>query len=315
MHDFPRAILLLGGLIPYAAGNGAGVWADSKLFTGGLAGLRFVSEGPPHVLQLVGTDDGKTWYARQGTCSGPKMSVITFGSGQLAHGAFTRLADDSQSVQWPGGTVWNSVAQPPAALLLPDGVDDHVGVFRDPNHWRAARCTTESLQGCFAGLRMVAEDPPHQLKVVGSDDGHKWWSVNGSCSGPGMTVITLDFSAKAPSVGKLVGSWASADARHARTAQISWPDSNAWSKEVAPAAAAGRLAASPRGAVLSRASSIGPTLLLLVGGAVAAAVYMRRRALAARLRESEPARDERHWVQRLDEEEDTLSGLSLNPRA
>ena len=56
-------LLLLASLVAQACAHGAGVWKDPHHYVSdsSLAGLRFISESPPHVLSLIGTDDGSTW--------------------------------------------------------------------------------------------------------------------------------------------------------------------------------------------------------------------------------------------------------------
>ena len=46
------------------------------------------------------------------------------------------------------------------------------------------------------GMRYVAEDPPHTLTMVGSDDGVTWFTAPGYCEGEGMETIHFDFSKK-----------------------------------------------------------------------------------------------------------------------
>ena len=68
---------------------------------------------------------------------------------------------------------FESTGYVPGAIELDDAVDDHVGVFVDPNH----------VADTFKGLRFFAEFPPHQLKVVGIDDEDptKAFFIEGSC--------------------------------------------------------------------------------------------------------------------------------------
>ena len=57
-----RLALRLALLLSIAAqvmGKGAGAWLDAHHYKpGSFAGLRFIAEDPPHVLNVVGTDDG-----------------------------------------------------------------------------------------------------------------------------------------------------------------------------------------------------------------------------------------------------------------
>ena len=53
-----RLVLLLA-IAAHAMGKGAGAWLDAHHYKpGSFAGLRFIAEDPPHVLNVVGTDDG-----------------------------------------------------------------------------------------------------------------------------------------------------------------------------------------------------------------------------------------------------------------
>ena len=55
-----RGLLSLLATLPLAAAKGAGAWLDPKHYKGraSFAGMRFIAEDPPHVLNVVGTDDG-----------------------------------------------------------------------------------------------------------------------------------------------------------------------------------------------------------------------------------------------------------------
>jgi len=100
--------------------------------------------------------------------------------------------------------------------LLATRVDAHgSGVWRDPGHY----VSDTSL----AGLRFVAEFPAHTLTMVGTDDGSRWWMLKGTCSGPGMTQISFDFSPK-KGPANLTGTWSMVDGIET----ITWPDGNAW---------------------------------------------------------------------------------------
>ena len=163
-----RACLVLAACLSRAEAHGAGVWKDPHHYVSdsSLAGLRFISESPPHVLNVIGTDDGKTWWALKGTCSGKGMTVISIdfspkGGPSDATGTWAA----GETITWPDGNVWATLSTPTAAFLT-DPLDDHAGVFFDPNH---------HVPGTFKGLRFIAEDPPHVLKMVGSDDGSLWY--------------------------------------------------------------------------------------------------------------------------------------------
>lgn len=104
-----------------------------------------------------------------------------------------------------------------AATVLIAGTSAHgAGAWRDPRHY------VDDFS--LAGLRFVAEDPPHTLTMVGTDDGKQWWTLQGTCSGPGMTVIRFDFSPKG-GPADVEGTWARN--RDDQTT-ITWPDGNTW---------------------------------------------------------------------------------------
>ena len=53
-------LALLLSIAAQAMGKGAGAWLDAHHYKpGSFAGLRFIAEDPPHVLNVVGTDDGR----------------------------------------------------------------------------------------------------------------------------------------------------------------------------------------------------------------------------------------------------------------
>ena len=68
------------GLATVHGRMGAGAWIDPHHYKGpdSFAGLRFISEHPMHVLNVVGSDDGLTWFTVHGGCSGPSMQTLTF---------------------------------------------------------------------------------------------------------------------------------------------------------------------------------------------------------------------------------------------
>ena len=214
-------------VLPCASGFGAGVWKDPNHYKddNSLAGLRFVSESPPHHLSLVGTDDGTKWFALKGTCSGEMMSDISFdfspkGGPKDVTGKHTgEPADrplDNQKITFPDGNAWSMLDKPTAAFFNGDGVVDHVGVFFDPGHFKNF--------DSWAGFRFIAEDAS-ALHMVGSDDGTwmKMWYLKGSITGEAKTQIHFDFSPKG-GPADLEGTWSTAPAA------ITWPDGNAWTK-------------------------------------------------------------------------------------
>ena len=50
--------------MPGASAHGSGAWLDTHHTKEGKdhAGVRYISESPPHVLTMVGSDDGATWW-------------------------------------------------------------------------------------------------------------------------------------------------------------------------------------------------------------------------------------------------------------
>ena len=40
--------------------------------------MRYIAEGPPHVLTMIGSDDGTTWWTLTGKCEGEGMGTLTF---------------------------------------------------------------------------------------------------------------------------------------------------------------------------------------------------------------------------------------------
>ena len=145
------------------------------------------------------------------------------------------------------------------ALAMLTGVAAHgSGAWRDPKH---------AVEGSYAGMRYIAEGPPHILKMVGSDDGETWWSIEGSCSGPKMTTMHFDFSSKGgPS--DATATW-NKDSNGKVT--MLFGDGNAWElmaptfdSNLVPAPAALRAEVAP-------ASTTSSTPLLMMGVAVLAA--------------------------------------------
>ena len=170
MPVLPRssgALLLL--LTPCVTGHGSGVWTDPKHYRAdSLAGLRVISESPSHVLNVLGTDDGTTWWSAKGACSGQSMTQISLdlspkGGPIDVKGTWAPTDDGGQRIIFADGNAWSLLMRPTPAFARQDGVDDHVGLFVDPRHYVDA--------DSWAGLRFIAESPPHVLAMVGSDDG------------------------------------------------------------------------------------------------------------------------------------------------
>ena len=252
-----RGLLLLATL-PLAAAKGAGAWLDPKHYKGraSFAGMRFIAEDPPHVLNVVGTDDGVEWWHLKGACGGRDMTDITIdfapkgGPGSVKGKWGRNLPVTSggpvppndpdghpivaaHTIKFPDGNSWYLLETPLPAPAQPVRAsrryDDHVGAFTDPKHSKAAGAS-------YAGYRFISESPPHVLSTVGSDDGETWWFVSGSCADPRMSVITLDFTPKGNTL--LVGEWV-AGGNTAKPGVIRWPDGNAWTHVETPGARVG----------------------------------------------------------------------------
>ena len=159
-----------------------------------------------------------------------------------AAGTWSAGAAGAESIAFPDGNTWQLLAAPTAAVKSNDGLDDHAGIFLDPKH--------SAVGVSWSGVRAIAEFPPHVLQMVGSDDGSSFWHLSGSCTGPAMTQIHFDFSAKG-GPKDLVGEWKSAPTR-----AIVWPDSNAWAKPAGGGAAGLAAAREPRGGSMTSAAVV-----------------------------------------------------------
>ena len=98
----------------------------------------------------------------------------------------------------------------------------HHGAYLDPKHYLGPHS--------FAGMRFIAENPSHVLKMVGTDDGSKWWTLLGKCGGKPMSHITFDFTSK----GGPADVTGEALVNESGVAQIRWPDGNTWTLVDAP---------------------------------------------------------------------------------
>jgi len=110
---------ILFALVVDALAHGSGAWKDLKHYDesveGGFKGMRYVSEGPPHTLTLVGSDDGLTWFSVKGWCSGDKMTDIHFdfspkGGPADASAKWVKRPDNSVVLEWGDGNTWELVA-------------------------------------------------------------------------------------------------------------------------------------------------------------------------------------------------------------
>ena len=121
-----QLIALVVGLASEVRGHGSGAWKDPNHYKGdnSLAGLRFISESPAHKLQVVGTDDGTTWWSIKGECSGPEMSVITLDFSPKGGPANAQGAWQPGQIVWPDGNVWELLPTPTPAVTADDGLND-----------------------------------------------------------------------------------------------------------------------------------------------------------------------------------------------
>jgi hypothetical protein len=220
-----RQIAILScALVARVRAHGQGVWKDPNHYVSdnSMAGLRFISEYPAHTLDVVGTDDGKAWWALKGTCSGEGMTEINLdfspkGGPKGVVGTWAKGADGAQTITFPDGNVWSLLTVPTAAFATADLTDSPVGVFTDPNHYAGPES--------WAGLRVIAEFPSSQLKMVGSDDGDvlNFWYLEGTLGGSSRAQLHFDFSPKG-GPADLVGKWSKTGL------VIAWPDGNSWAR-------------------------------------------------------------------------------------
>ena len=188
-----RAALLFL-FVAQAEAHGAGVWKDPGHYASdvSLAGTRYVAEYPPHVLTMVGTDDGANWWKLVGYCSGEGMTEIHFdfspkGGPADLMGTWSVGADGVESITWPDGNSWTGMPTPTPAYSATLTNTFH-GLFVDPLH---------EISGSFGGMRFIAEQPQHTLSMIGSDDGKTWWFLQGICHDENKTpMFRFDFSPK-----------------------------------------------------------------------------------------------------------------------
>jgi len=277
--------LLSLAFIALADAHGSGVWRDPGHYVSdqSLAGLRIVSEYPPHVLTMIGTEDGAKWWMIKGSCSGEFMTDIHFdfsskGGPSDLQGKWA-LIDGVETITWSDGNKWDRLAAPTAAFETTVIGTSH-GLFLDKNH---------VSPGTFKGVRFIAETPHHILNFIGSDDGETWWYIKGDCHGPGTPAdgsykfvgkeyIGADFTPKGGP--KIFGWWD-------HHTYINWSDGNSWIKppELAEEpAAASRVepsAASFSGGYGQAGSVLALATVGLVLGGLIVSVRERRARLAA----------------------------------
>ena len=90
------------------------------------------------------------------------------------------------------------------------------GFYVDPNHYLK--------DGTFAGTRTISDHDDDSLKVIGTDDGVKWWILNGKWINKSEGKLTVDFTGKgAPESYKdFPGTY--------KNGIITWKDDNKWTK-------------------------------------------------------------------------------------
>ena len=127
-----------------------------------------------------------------------------------------------ESITFPDGNVWSTMTEPTDAFSADDFVDEAVGIFMDPNHYKGA--------ASFAGLRFIAIFPSQTIQMVGSDDGDpaKLWFLDGDGAGDPTNSLIMDFSPKG-GPAELIGTWEPAPKR-----TITWADGNVWAKPGSP---------------------------------------------------------------------------------
>jgi len=137
------------------------------------------------------------------------------------------------------------------------------GAWLDPQH------ADDSTP--LAGMRYIAEQPPHHLTLVGTDDGRHWFSLTGFCvHGPNgvaskdglMTRMHFDFTPKG-GPADLEGFWAQYEDG---TATITWPDGNTWTQ-------VGKSADVGIGPITGKSSKHPYTVALAVAESPAEAMY------------------------------------------
>jgi len=227
---------------------------------------------------MIGTDDGSSWWMLKGSCSGPRMTQISFdfsskGGPPDLTGTWS-MADFVESITWPDGNAWTTT--PPTAdsaagvydIIHTTATNTWHGIFLDAAHY---------VPDTYAGVRVLAETPQHTLHLVGSDDGTSWWYLAGNCHGVGVgesfefvskDYFRVDFSPKGgPS--DLVAYWD----HHSK---ITFPDGNTWYKPSVvgvPAQAIQQAQAAIQQAAAPHLALIGPAAVALPLALAAALAY------------------------------------------
>jgi len=114
-------VAIIAMATPGASAHGSGAWSDPGHTKEGKdhAGVRYIAESPPHVLTMVGSDDGSSWWSLKGWCDGDDMTNIHFdfspkGGPKDLVGKWIRHEDSSLAICWPDGNCWTSIGDPPA---------------------------------------------------------------------------------------------------------------------------------------------------------------------------------------------------------
>ena len=113
-------------LVAGAVAHGSGAWKDLNHYKGSdsFAGMRYVSEGPPHKLTMVGSDDGESWWSLTGFCDGGDMTNIHFdfsskGGPKDLTGKWAKDDKGKVTITWPDGGVWELAAETSDSKLVP----------------------------------------------------------------------------------------------------------------------------------------------------------------------------------------------------
>ena len=98
------------------------------------AGFRFFAEVPAHTLNLIGSDDGESWWFLKGKCSGPQMTQISID--------FTPKGGPADM-----GATWKAggTGPMPGRIYFPDG-----------NSWAHVETAGATVEGSRAPANMPA---------------------------------------------------------------------------------------------------------------------------------------------------------------
>lgn len=193
---------------------------------------RIPTECPDAVHAMVGTNSGNGWTTIMGQSFGDKIvfDYSSIGGFPYETGKYAKSEDGEETITWVNdGSVWTKLkasergepAGPRPNMLRQE---NHDGVYTDPNHYRGA--------GSFSGIRVISENPPHHLKMVGNDGGDKWWVLKGTCAGERMSHLQFDFSPKLRKGYTGVLQHFKGEYTHdgVKKDTIHWQDRNVWTK-------------------------------------------------------------------------------------